>query len=1299
MPPRARARVAPVRQAECTTPLAAVEEAAEAAGRNPPATKAPSCAVNATPIQQSPTVNNSDDPGYASLKHAACADSFHDFGHGGKNFNKLRDSNSPPGLTHVINALNNIKWPSIPKSRGEANGLRDENAMLSELFAGAAESDFTETKQLVTAIENAGGSLLLDLQHTTYGAQQYDVKLLKHGEGAAANYDTGSRVDAAKITTADVYELFGKNTINLLFDASVINVTNRLVSAEVAGADAITVNRIINREIVNDPAPKTYEKSTSDKAAEENTGNTYNILFENNKDDITYVSNPADLLNNELQRNKFFSKFDLTLSPLSSNHRDSLPRISMTITDPNARESVIYNNDDPHQNNNIAKCWNRIKNLDKKAGAIATSAALQEMGVHFQCKRSGDWLQALSCLDTGRPYLDSDGHNYVLENDNIILVTHDRILLWYALFMGIDVILTWKDTRVEGTDSTAPSDSDIDEENAEDEDADASSKKRLIYFNNARRAASPEERHLRMVDIAETLYNLSDGLITYINQYNSWLQNIKAARRTALNKLREKIPTTNSSEVIARDNFSDYIQNLIKAYWQYYSMTYIPMDTTEIIALRKEFVEARTSFLPIKEAYRNNAFAPAAANYTSELENCSKMATKFISKCRAIQFLQMRFETQSAIVSANERLCSSDEIYSNIPLIGALRLTPRIRKPAQTTADRAMAYVDGAVVAEPLTMDQRVAMLATHFVDKAEPIDIQLLYNYIDNLTIKEGYILSNPGKWVDYLVTKAAASYIPLFLLTLRAGFPMEERRSVAPDRQDLARINAVLRDEADENKDMFTDASREAAADAPAAAAAAAEAEEARLASAAEADEEGVVQTSDEAGGVAAAAAEAAAPVAAAARPPAAAAAAALLPEKIGRSRAPVDVVKNGLQTAAGGGCDDNNLLKCEGVTGNTATGTIGRFRVFLNSASTRLNLAKYFSLIIPYFTRARGGAQDGGNPDVVKHTAYYTMFNFYMLELTSQLGSFETAENEDYIYYDALARLVLAVTANKDNAPDNLRYSRYVSYLYEQIPQLTKETGLSFYTNGDFMSKVAFVGRNVALQSLSKASSDMPSLAYGATTNVPLISAEGQTYTSPYSEEYNRLKVELKRDHAKFADRQRVLCLELLNRVEMSASPDSPEFGQTAAAAVAQPGESAAPVAEKAPLAVSPAPSLDYATIVKTLKNQDITKMPPASAKVVLNYIQEMIARGEINTSTIAYDEQVMYNQLVKRAAKATLHDVPGSKNGTRGITIEREAGLAGGRRSRKIRGGARHMTRKQRGYKKQRGSTRGSRRQRN
>jgi len=57
----------------------------------------------------------------------------------------------------------------------------------------------------------------------------------------------------------------------------------------------------------------------------------------------------------------------------------------------------------------------------------------------YQVKRSGDWLQALSCLDTEREY-----NNTKVDLKNITLITFDRILLIYSLFLGINVLYTAK---------------------------------------------------------------------------------------------------------------------------------------------------------------------------------------------------------------------------------------------------------------------------------------------------------------------------------------------------------------------------------------------------------------------------------------------------------------------------------------------------------------------------------------------------------------------------------------------------------------------------------------------------------------------------------------------------------------------------------------------------------------------------------------------------------------------------------------------------------------------------------------
>jgi len=1233
----------------------------------------------ASVIQQSGTAQDDKDLGYRSIKHAACADSYHDFGHGGKSFNTTREVKDGPGLGHVVAALDNSKWPTQPLARNpkslNSDMLRDENTMLQELFAGAAANvDFAKTSDLVSTLEANNGEIFIDIQRTIYGPQQYEVKMLNHDY----KYDVGTSASRAPITNEDINNFFGKNEINLLFDASVINIT-RLFLEAVSPGPGITVNRIVNREIVNDPAPKTYEKSAKDRAAEEAGGNKYNILFENSKDTITYVHNPSHLINNDLQRDKFFSKFDLTLSPFKSADRKSLPRIGMTIRNPTAGDTSIYTSDDPHENNNIQKCWNRIKKLfasaDKKMGGQVVPGTHEEVGVHFQCKRSGDWLQALSCLDIGRQYVDSNNTNYKLQNENIILVTHDRVLLWYALFMGIDVILTWK--------KPAGAEEETTDDNTDEDDT---SEKRLIYFNNARRAASPEERYLKMIDIADTMLQSSDDLISYIADYNGWLVTIKRAREAEIQRLENVDPDAGTpTKAVFLTNYSTCVKNILQAYWRYYSMNYTNVSADNIN-------ETKALYLAFKKQYKEDVASDEA------LKTCAEKATAFISACRGIQILKSRFPDSTAVINANNDQCKTDDLYINVPIITSEDRASqgRARKPSLGAASTGDADTR-------LSEQQRAAALATHFVDTATPEHLQKLHTFIKK--IHDGPRAIEAG---------SQKSYIPMFLVALSPGLqPPAVAAEIPADVQ--THINEILKDEAEEHKNMLEEAEAEAkdegAAAAAAAARAAAAAEEEAAAAAAEQEEEG--EGEEEAAARAAAAAATAAErdaitaaektrletawreaTAASAKKPkdaalkaAAAAAKKAYDNVYGPGRG---IVQGDLQNL----CGADGVAICEGVPPNN--GSINRIRVFVNSATTRLNLGKYFRSVLPFFTRAGpaaavGGGHVGGDPDVVKHTAYYTMFNFYMMELTSQLESFETADNGDYIYYDALARLVLAATADKDNAPDNLRYSRYVSYLYEQIPQLTQETGLAFYSNGDFMSNVAFVGRNVALQSLAMATSELPSLAYDATTTVPLViaqkTADGQTYMSPYTEEYVRLKAEMKGGKT-FAERQRALCLELLNRVEMSASPDSPEFGQTAVAASV----------------IVPAVS-SYNALVNEISQKGVQKISDRDVKAYLEKIKEMISSGEIDPGAITPEGRALYAQLEQRekARVAKLMIAVGSKNvnpyGTAGITSASEgiAARGGGRRTRKRRGGARHVTRKQRGYK--RGSTRGSRKQRN
>ena len=297
---------------------------------------------------------------FLSIKHGACTDSYHDFGHGGKGFNTstTADANKP-GLAEVKVGLptGTAVEATKPVSRGAGipitvDTLRDEPTMLCELFQRVS---INNTRVVPGARENAGLSApasfniiqqILDLMQgqlyadanitlpTIDGDRGYTLKVL-HKEVADTKIGNIKQI-GCKLNTNDFYSFFGTENINLLFDASVVNVTALIKNCKLATGEkevkSLNLKRIINRELINDPAPKTYEEPATPAKSPVN----FEIMFETQGSDITYGRYTGSLVKqNDQQRDKFFSLFDFRMGPLI-NEPKKLPKISASYAEPRA---------------------------------------------------------------------------------------------------------------------------------------------------------------------------------------------------------------------------------------------------------------------------------------------------------------------------------------------------------------------------------------------------------------------------------------------------------------------------------------------------------------------------------------------------------------------------------------------------------------------------------------------------------------------------------------------------------------------------------------------------------------------------------------------------------------------------------------------------------------------------------------------------------------------------------------------------------------------------------------------------
>ncbi len=153
-----------------------------------------------------------------------------------------------------------------------------------------------------------------------------------------------------------------------------------------------------------------------------------------------------------------------------------------------------------------------VKNASLNLLAAGLAGQQQEAHLYPYLKRVGDWCQALSLLDTARVYevLD-ENHNptgkevtlkQLEENDvEVALVTLDRILLAYALNLGVNVFFT------SGSDITS-----------------------LLYFKNNEIQLTPEMLNTKIAEL--------------ITQYNAEKQNFKPS--TIIQDITNILPSISS---------------------------------------------------------------------------------------------------------------------------------------------------------------------------------------------------------------------------------------------------------------------------------------------------------------------------------------------------------------------------------------------------------------------------------------------------------------------------------------------------------------------------------------------------------------------------------------------------------------------------------------------------------------------------------------------------------------------------------------------------------------------------------
>lgn len=518
------------------------------------------------------------------LKRAACADAKHDFGD--KKINLARTPSDRPGFPEILKGLDSSSHREIP------NPIDSEDAVIQVLTAQgipALKANLKRSPEKTATIPING-----------YDTRPYEykVKLLHKG----AIYDTDKMKGANSLTLHDMATFFESKDLNLVIDASSLGIM-KLISGlkrDPAHDTEFSINLLVNRETVNDPAGKLTEFCKITEAVNEKLRT--DVLIDREPYEIQYVRNTPGLEPVELQRDKFFSVLDFKMSPVhyQQNQHGSMKSkyVSINVDILQNDGKRVYYTNDPKLCNTIDSCWN----LMLKAFRQNENANRLEIAAYFQCKRSGDWLQALSCLDRGRMYGNSKGIIKSIKGD-ITLVTHDRILLAYALFIGVDVIYT----------SYTP---------AEKEHA-------LIYFRNesSPNRQTPEERKaLILKETSDYVEATLEADKAYMVEYNGWVQQILAKCGDNINSALQKSNGTYSNDyfvelwkIITLD-YHDFteLQDSIEKDMSKYQVDPNDISVCERILSFKAILGQKKSASPtIQSIYQSNNSFKRDANYAS----------------------------------------------------------------------------------------------------------------------------------------------------------------------------------------------------------------------------------------------------------------------------------------------------------------------------------------------------------------------------------------------------------------------------------------------------------------------------------------------------------------------------------------------------------------------------------------------------------------------------------------------------------------------------------------------------------
>jgi hypothetical protein len=215
-------------------------------------------------------------------------------------------------------------------------------------------------------------------------------------------------------------------------------------------ATDFSVHYLMTSEMVNDPAGKPNISNKSLFGTD--TGVNVNSYIQTDAEPISYSSYD---INNPNTTNNFFSKYDFKLSPIQqiftkgSKSEKLISTLNISLED-GKNKPLVDTIEDSKSENSITTVLGYLRKIIQNLIKLTTPESNRVTTFNFnskcQQKRSGDWFQALCCLDVrNRNYtqiLPDVGRKPFKLNANcpVYFVTHDQIAVAYALLNGVNVI-------------------------------------------------------------------------------------------------------------------------------------------------------------------------------------------------------------------------------------------------------------------------------------------------------------------------------------------------------------------------------------------------------------------------------------------------------------------------------------------------------------------------------------------------------------------------------------------------------------------------------------------------------------------------------------------------------------------------------------------------------------------------------------------------------------------------------------------------------------------------------------------